>query len=346
MHVDGFRFDLASILGRGEDGSVLASPPLLEHLAQDPVLAQTKLIAEAWDAAGLYQVGTFPAWGRWAEWNGKFRDDIRRFVKSDAGMVPALAARLAGSPDLYASNAREPWHSINFVTCHDGFTLADLVSYNTKHNEENGEQNHDGADANFSWNCGVEGSSGSPEIQRLRARQTRNLATLLLLSQGVPMLLAGDEAGRSQRGNNNAYCQDNEISWFNWRFVETNADLVRFFRLLIRLRRDHPLLRRATFSGGPVQVEWHGVRLHQPDWSYESRALAMHVHGRVANRQDHIYLIANAHWEPHDFELPVVPGWEWTLAVDTSLEAPRDISDPETAEKLENAASCSWAVNS
>jgi glycogen operon protein len=341
MHVDGFRFDLASILGRGQDGAVLASPPLLEQLALDPVLAQTKLIAEAWDAAGLYQVGSFPAWGRWAEWNGKFRDDIRRFVKGDAGMVSALATRLMGSPDLYEANYREPWHSINFVTCHDGFTLADLVSYNEKHNEANGERNCDGASDNTSWNCGDEGPSSSPEINRLRHRQVRNFATLLMLARGVPMILAGDEAGRSQRGNNNAWCQDNDVSWFDWRLLETNWDLLRFFRLLIRLRRDHAVLRRGTFSPGAdsqaPQVEWHGVRLHAPDWSHDSRSLAMHIHGRPDDRQDHIYLIANAHWEPHEFELPVIPGWEWVRSVDTGREAPFDITDPGKPEPLTNA---------
>ncbi|HVY95141.1 MAG TPA: glycogen debranching protein GlgX [Bryobacteraceae bacterium] len=340
MHVDGFRFDLASVLGRAQDGSVLSSPPLLEHLALDPVLAQTKLIAEAWDAAGLYQVGTFPAWRRWAEWNGKFRDDIRSFVKGDPGMVSALATRLVGSPDLYASNAREPWHSVNFITCHDGFTLADLVSYNDKHNEANGEQNRDGTTANYSWNCGAEGFSSSAEINALRSRQARNLATLLMLSHGVPMLLAGDEAGRTQRGNNNAWCQDNEISWFDWDLCEQNAGLLRFFRLLIQLRRDHPLLRRGTFASGsqsPV-VEWHGVRLHAPDWSSESRSLAMHLHGRPDNRQDHIFLIANAHWDAHAFELPVVAGWTWRRSIDTSRDTPLEIMDPGKAEVLRNPA--------
>jgi isoamylase len=338
MHVDGFRFDLASILGRGQDGSVLTSPPLLERLAHDPVLAQTKLIAEAWDAAGLYQVGSFPAWGRWAEWNGKFRDEIRRFVKGDPGMVPALASRLMGSPDLYSDNLREPWHSINFITCHDGFTLADLVSYNGKHNEANGEQNRDGMNDNWSWNCGVEGLTQSSEVTRLRARQVRNLAALLLMAHGVPMILAGDEAGRTQRGNNNAYCQDNEISWFDWSLLEKNADLLRFFRLLIRIRHEHPILRRGTFSGrndpNAPQIDFHGVRLHSPDWSYESRALAMHMHGRPDHRMEHLYLIANAHWEAHEFELPVLPGWEWMLRVDTSRETPLDIVEPSRAESM------------
>ena len=341
MHVDGFRFDLASILGRGQDGSVLASPPLLERLAQDPVLAQTKLIAEAWDAAGLYQVGSFPAWGRWAEWNGKFRDEIRRFVKGDPGMVPALASRLMGSPDLYSDNLREPWHSINFITCHDGFTLADLVSYNGKHNEANGEQNRDGMNDNWSWNCGVEGPTQSPEVNRLRARQVRNLAALLLMAHGVPMILAGDEVGRTQRGNNNAYCQDNEISWFDWGLVEKNAALLRFFRLLIRMRHEHAILRRGTFSArhepDAPQIDFHGVKLHEPDWSWESRTLAMHMHGRPDHRMEHLYLIANAHWEGHEFELPVLPGWEWMLRVDTNREAPLDIVEPSRAESMAGA---------
>lgn len=338
MHVDGFRFDLASVLGRGGDGSVLTSPPLLEHLAQDPVLAQTKLIAEAWDAAGLYQVGSFPAWGRWAEWNGKFRDDIRRFVKGDPGMVSALATRLIGSPDLYSPNFREPWHSINFVTCHDGFTLSDLVSYNQKHNEANGEQNRDGSAENWSWNCGEEGLSSSVEVNCLRSRQIRNFGTLLMVSQGVPMLLAGDEIGRSQCGNNNAYCQDNEMGWFDWNRVQGNANLLRFFRLLIRFRHDHAILRRGTFSDRDnpkaPRIEWHGVRLHEPDWSHESRSLAMHIHGAPENRQDHIYLIANAHWEPHEFELPILPGWKWARVVDTGLDPPLDIAEPDEPQIL------------
>ncbi|MGA7409828.1 MAG: glycogen debranching protein GlgX, partial [Bryobacteraceae bacterium] len=278
MHVDGFRFDLASILGRGQDGSVLASPPLLEQLAMDPVLANTKLIAEAWDAAGLYQVGSFPSWGRWAEWNGKFRDDLRKFLKGDPGMVSALATRLVGSPDLYTGNSREPWHSINFVTCHDGFPLADLVSYNEKHNEANGEWNRDGTNDNFSWNCGAEGATDDPDVTSLRARQVRNAATLTVVAHGVPMLLAGDELGRTQHGNNNAYCQDNEVSWVNWKLAEQNADLLRFFRILISIRKRYKLMRHGTFSanpvGGDIRVDWHGVHLHQPDWSHESRSLA------------------------------------------------------------------------
>ena len=269
MHVDGFRFDLASILGRGMDGRVLKNPPLLESLAYDPVLANTKLIAEAWDAAGLYQVGTLPSWGRWAEWNGIFRDDVRKFVKGDAGMTSALATRLLGSPDLYETSAREPYHSINFVTCHDGFTLNDLVSYNEKHNLANGDNNTDGSNANYSWNCGVEGPTDDPAINELRARQRKNFAAILLFSHGVPMILAGDEIGRTQQGNNNAYCQDNEVSWLDWRMTESHADLLRFFQQMIAFRKRCPLLRRDSFQlhgEGGFHITWHGVKRMQPDW--------------------------------------------------------------------------------
>jgi isoamylase len=329
--VDGFRFDLASVLGRGQDGEVLANPPLLESLAYDPVLANTKLIAEAWDAAGLYQVGTFPAWGRWAEWNGKFRDDVRKFLKSDPGMTSALATRLLGSPDLYETSAREPYHSINFVTCHDGFTLNDLVSYNEKHNLANGENNSDGANDNNSWNCGVEGPTGDPDVQHLRERQRRNFATILLIAHGVPMITAGDEFARTQQGNNNAYCQDNEISWVDWHNAESHADLVRFFRLLIDFRKRTPRLRRKTFNftgSDGFHVTWHGVKRMQPDWGYDSRSIAMQLtqFNPDGSRQD-VHLIANAHWEDHEFELPQIGEYEWFRLVDTSLPSPNDIAE-------------------
>jgi glycogen operon protein len=330
-HVDGFRFDLAAVLGRGQDGSVLANPPLLESLAYDPILANTKLIAEAWDAAGLYQVGTFPAWGRWAEWNGKFRDDVRKFVKGDAGMTSALATRMLGSPDLYESSAREPYHSINFVTCHDGFTLNDLVSYNGKHNEANGEGNRDGANDNNSWNCGMEGPSSDAAVHELRVRQRKNFAAILLLSHGVPMILAGDEFARTQQGNNNAYCQDNEISWINWQFANANGDLVRFFRLLIAFRKKSSLLRRPRFAFNGEDgfyVRWHGVKRMQPDWGYESRSIAMQLTQLGANgaRED-LHFIANAHWEAHDFELPQIGEREWFRLADTAQLTPMDISE-------------------
>jgi isoamylase len=331
MHVDAFRFDLASILGRGQDGSVLKNPPLLERLAYDPVLANTKLIAEAWDAAGLYQVGTFPSWGRWAEWNGIFRDDVRKFVRSDAGMTSALATRLLGSPDLYETSAREPYHSINYVTCHDGFTLHDLVSYDEKHNLANGENNQDGSNANFSWNCGVEGDTAEPTVNALRARQRKNFAAILLLSHGVPMILAGDELGRTQQGNNNAYCQDNDVSWVNWNLATENADLVRFFQLMIAFRKRSPMLRRDTFTldgGTGFHVTWHGSKRMAADWSPQSRSIAMqwtqtHSDG---SRED-LHFIAHAHWEDSNFELPEIGQGKWFRLVDTALPPPQDIAE-------------------
>ena len=311
MHVDGFRFDLAAVLGRGEDGAVLSSPPLLDVLARDPILSQTKLIAEAWDAAGLYQVGSFGSWSRWAEWNGKYRDDVRRFVRGDDGMVGALANRFAGSPDLFQTSARQPYHSINFITCHDGFTLADLVSYNVKHNETNGEGNHDGTDANWSWNCGVEGPTDDAAVVDLRNRQVRNLLALLLVSRGVPMLLAGDEFGRTQRGNNNAYCQDNEVGWVDWTLAKSNADLLEFTRRLIRFRYLHPVLRRGNFAGEEARIVWHGVKLNEPDWGWHSHSLAI----EMAGGGDRVYVIANAWSGSLRFQLPE---GAWKVEFDTA----------------------------
>ena len=331
MHVDGFRFDLASVLGRGQDGTVLKSPPLLEALAYDPVLANSKLIAEAWDAAGLYQVGTLPSWGRWAEWNGIFRDDVRKFVKSDQGMVSALATRLLGSPDLYETSAREPYHSINFVTCHDGFTLNDLVSYNEKHNLANGENNTDGNNANLSWNCGAEGPTPDPAINELRARQRKNLVAILLFSHGVPMLLAGDEMGRTQQGNNNAYCQDNDISWINWDLTKENADLLRFFQLMIAFRKRCPMLRRDTFAIDAetgFHVTWHGTKRMSADWGPESRSVAMQwTQTHKDGTRDDLHFIAHAHWEDANFELPDIRPRKWLRLVDTALPSPQDIAD-------------------
>jgi len=331
MHVDGFRFDLASVLGRGQDGAVLKNPPLLESMAYDPVLANTKLIAEAWDAAGLYQVGTFPSWGRWAEWNGIFRDDVRKFVRGDAGMTSALATRLLGSPDLYETSAREPYHSINFVTCHDGFTLDDLVSYDQKHNLANGENNHDGNNANLSWNCGVEGPTTDAAINEIRARQRKNFAAILLLSHGVPMILSGDELGRTQQGNNNAYCQDNDVSWLNWEMATTNAGLLRFFQHMIDFRKRCHMLRRDTFAlDGETgfHVTWHGSKRMSADWSPESRSVAMQwtqIH-KDGSRED-LHFIAHAHWDDCEFELPDIGEREWLRLVDTSLPSPHDIAD-------------------
>ena len=319
MHVDGFRFDLASVLGRGVDGEPLANPPLLEHLAYDPVLANTKLIAEAWDAAGLYQVGSFPAWGRWAEWNGKYRDDLRRFVKSDEGLAGALASRLTGSPDLYAVSGRQANHSINFITAHDGFTLADLVSYDGKHNEANGEENRDGTNENYSWNCGAEGPSSDARIGELRRRQMRNFAALLLVSGGTPMILAGDEMARTQMGNNNAYFQDNEISWINWDLVDQNADMVEFFRRLIDFRRRSDALRYIDW-GPEIAIEhtdvfFHGTELDRPDWSAGSRSLAIELQWHY----ERLFVIANAYWEPLKFQLPRLGnGPLWQVVADTA----------------------------
>ena len=337
MHVDGFRFDLASILGRDQTGHVLSNPPLLEQIAGDPVLAGTKLIAEAWDAAGLYQVGSFPNWGRWAEWNGRFRDDIRSFVRGEAGMVADLATRLAGSADLY-QHGREPGHGINFITSHDGFTLNDLVSYNEKHNLNNGEGNRDGDNHNLSWNCGVEGPTDDIQIIAIRERQLRNFATLLLFSRGVPMVLAGDEWGRSQKGNNNAYCQDNGISWLNWEQLETNQHLYRFFCLLIAFRKTNELLRYGSFlvkDGYGTQINWHGTRLGQPDWSGHSRCLAMHMSGcSPEGKAKDIFLIANAHWQDQEFELPKLKDQQWLRFVDTRFNGDEAITELDEMQPL------------
>jgi glycogen operon protein len=328
MHVDGFRFDLAAIFNRGRNGAVFSCSPLLERLTADPVLAHTKLIAEPWDAAGLHQGGTFSAQGGWAEWNDRFRDDLRQFVKGDAGMVPRLAECLTGSPHIFAHQGGTPYCSVNFVTCHDGFTLADLVSYNHKHNDHNGEGGRDGTSANHSWNCGTEGPTACPEVLRLRQRQMKNMVTLLLMAQGVPMILSGDEMGRTQYGNNNAYCHDSALTWLDWRGREAHAELWRFVALLIRFRKAHPVLRQPRFlPNDPTQhpaVVWHGCHLGQPDWSWESRTLAMHLIGGPIDVD--IYAIANAHWEAHDFALPV-PSLSkcWYRFVDTMRAAPHDI---------------------
>jgi isoamylase len=329
MHVDGFRFDLASILSRDAQGRPTASPPLLWDIETDPVLANVKLIAEAWDAAGLYQVGSFVG-DSWKEWNGRFRDDVRAFLKGDNGMVRSLAYRLTGSPDVYDQENREPEQSVNFVTCHDGFTLNDLVSYNAKHNEANGEGNRDGSDDNRSWNCGVEGPTDDPEVERLRNRQIKNFLALTLLSVGTPMLLAGDEVRRTQHGNNNAYCQDHEMSWFDWTLVERHAEVHRFAKQLIafRLNRDLPTERFDMTLHEMLReqpIEWHGVRLNSPDWGEQSHTLA--GTSRLLGDRLLLHVMINAYWEALEFELPP-PGdahEPWRRCIDTFLAPPEDV---------------------
>jgi glycogen operon protein len=333
MHVDGFRFDLAAVLGRGPDGKVLEDPPLIQHIAEHPVLAGTKLLAEAWDAAGLSQLGKFPAWGRWAEYNGWFRDDVRKFIAGEPNATANVAKRICGSLDLYADSSRHPYHSINFVTCHDGFTLCDLVSYNQKNNWANGENNSDGWNYNFSYNCGHEGPTDKAPVNALRQRQMRNFLTMTLLSQGVPMILMGDEFGRSQQGNNNAYCQDNEISWVDWNLADQNAGLLRFTRMMIALRKKHFALSREQFVN---RVSWHGTRVGDPDWTGNSRTLAFHLHG-WHGRPD-FFVMFNAHWEWQRFMLPPHDGqWRWRRLVDTNLDAPDDIVEELNAVALRPA---------
>jgi glycogen operon protein len=329
MHVDGFRFDLAAVLSRDETGQPMANPPALWDIETDPVLAGTKLIAEAWDAGGLYQVGSFVG-ERWVEWNGRFRDDVRSFVKGDRGTVQPVMQRILGSPDIYGHKRREPQASVNFVTCHDGFTLNDLVSYDTKHNESNGESNRDGNDQNLSWNSGVEGPTDDPAIERLRARQVRNLLAIDLLSLGAPMLLMGDEVRRTQGGNNNAYGHDDATSWFDWTGVDRHADVLRFTKGLIALRRRLETILAIPEGTGLLEVlaegsvEWSGVRVGAPDLGPDSHSVAL----TLATHAGALELIFNAYWEPLDFELPApgTDGGSWRRVVDTSLDVPDDIT--------------------
>jgi glycogen operon protein len=341
MHVDGFRFDLASILGRGDKGELLASPPILWDIESDPVLAGTKVIAEAWDCAGLYQVGSFIG-DSWKEWNGRFRDDVRSFFKGDDETVGRLADRLLGSPEIFGHEQREAEQSVNFVTCHDGFTLNDLVSYNEKHNEANGEENRDGANDNRSWNCGVEGPADDVAVERLRERQMKNLFTVTLLSFGLPMILMGDEVRRTQLGNNNAYCQDNEISWFDWSLVEKHASLLRFVQLLNarRLRRDAgPDSERVTLNElcKEAKVTWHGVKLNQPDWSPYSHSLVLKA--EIPGDGLVLHLILNAYSEALEFELPTGKDGQcqWRRWLDTAQESPNDIVDWREAPTVTGA---------
>jgi glycogen operon protein len=342
-HIDGFRFDLASILSRDQMGNLQANPPLIEQISEDPLLADTKIIAEAWDAAGAYQVGSFGSYGfglqRWAEWNGKYRDDIRRFWRGDQGMTGALATRLSGSSDLYSHSGRRPQNSINFVTAHDGFTMNDLVTYNYKHNDDNSEQNRDGENNNCSCNYGIEGQTTNRGIESVRNRQIKNMMATLLLSQGVPMFVAGDEIRRTQRGNNNAYCQDNPISWFDWRLFKRHNDIRRFVKELIRFRKKEIAVRQPYFMtgqprspGGLPDISWYGALGGTVPWNNSlDRSLAcliaavpptMEFEGSLY----HILMMFHGGWESREFYFPAVcQNFSWRLFIDTSAESPNDI---------------------
>jgi glycogen operon protein len=337
MHVDGFRFDLAAILERGESGQLMPNPPVLWDIETDPELAGTKLIAEAWDAAGLYKVGSFIG-DSWKEWNGRFRDDVRSFFRGEKNSVQYFADRLLGSPAIYGHKEREAEQSVNFVTCHDGFTLNDLVSYNSKHNEANGENNRDGENDNRSWNCGVEGPTDNPDVEKLRNRQIKNFLTVTMLSVGMPMLLMGDEVRRTQLGNNNAYCQDNEASWFDWTLLTKHADVHRFVTLLNSrrvLRDPEPERQRVSLCQllRGVNLAWHGVKLNQPDWGESSHSIAFTV--EAGDLLFHVIL--NAYWQPLDFELPPLDNAAenpWRRWIDTALDSPHDILEWAKAEPL------------
>jgi glycogen operon protein len=340
MHVDGFRFDLASALARDEEGRPMHNPPLLWGIELSDVLAHTEIIAEAWDAAGLYQVGSFPGY-RWMEWNGRYRDSVRRFLRGDPGMIGELASRVAGSSDLYQASQRLPINSVNFVTCHDGFTLWDLVSYEVKHNQTNGERNRDGTDENLSANWGVEGPTNDAAVLSLRRRQARNLMVILFLSQGVPMILAGDEVLRTQGGNNNTWCQDNEVGWFDWALVERNADMLRFVSELVALRKRHPSLRRRRFLQGRSRagarlpdIVWYAPDGGSPDWgATESRALSFTL-AAIAEGEADMHLMLNMQSRVESFRIPENPGRQWHRALDTARSVPEDILVPEEQPAL------------
>lgn len=344
MHVDGFRFDEAVILCRDENGLPMINPPVIWQIELSEVLANTKVIAEAWDAAGLYEVGFFPGY-RWGEWNGRYRDTIRHFVKGDRDytegktMVGKVADVIAGSADIFESNGELPINSVNFITAHDGFTLNDLVSYNGKHNEANGEGNRDGIDENLSWNCGTEGETDDPGVEALRTRQIKNFAAILMLSQGVPMFVTGDEIRRTQKGNNNAYCQDNEINWFDWNLAEKNRDMFRFFTQMIAFRKSHPSLQRSRFFTGQanqrglVDLSWHGCRLYNPGWNDpSSQVLAFTMGGfsegdSLEDVDEDIHVMLNMDWKDLDFDVPPLAERKWYKVVDTFQSSPNDITD-------------------
>lgn len=336
--VDGFRFDLASILGRNEDGTPMKKPPLLQGLAFDPVLGGVKLIAEAWDAGGLYQVGSFPSFSRWAEWNGKYRDDMRSFLKGDSGYAVAAMNRIAGSTDIYNVDDRGDNASVNFITCHDGFTLHDLYSYNEKHNLANGWDNTDGTNDNRSWNCGVEGPTHNEEILKLRRRMMKNACAVLMCSRGTPMFFSGDEFCNTQFGNNNPYCQDNEISWLNWAMLEDNQDMFAFFKAMIEFRKMHRVVRRAGEEGssGLPDTSFHGEKAWKPDSGQDNRSVAVMFAGACeqnADTDDIVYIAVNAHWDPREMEVPLLPmGYSWRIQCNTGAE-----KADEVLPKRENA---------
>ncbi|ENZ36398.1 MULTISPECIES: glycogen debranching protein GlgX [Clostridium] len=333
-HIDGFRFDLASILSRDENGAPMKNPPLLETLAHDAILSKSKLIAEAWDAGGLYQVGNFPSWGRWAEWNGKYRDTVRKFLKGD-NVALEFMKRMEGSQDLYSQRTSNA--SINFITCHDGFTLYDLVSYNGKHNKANGENNMDGTDDNNSWNCGFEGETNDVSINELRKKQIKNAITILLMSRGIPMILCGDEFCNTQFGNNNAYCQDNEISWINWDNLKIYDDIYNYFKAMINFRKSHPVLKNSTYDmknnkTGYPELSWHGEKPWSFNVSNDNLSLAiMYVEEKEkykVQEDTFIYMAINMHWEMHVYELPIIPeDKKWYIFCNTSCEYGKDIFD-------------------
>lgn len=338
MHVDGFRFDLASVFSRGADGEPLEDPPILWQIESDPVLAGTKLIAEAWDAGGLYQVGSFAGY-KWAEWNGKFRDDVRRFARGDKGLVPTIVRRIAASPDIYPDPLRNPARGINFVTCHDGFTLNDLVSYNLKHNEANRENNRDGANENFSWNCGVEGPTSDHAIEKLRKKMIKNFLVYLFTSQGTPLLLMGDEVRKTQLGNNNAYCHDNAMNWFDWSLLHKHHDIHHFAKKLIHFTQSHhifswcsPWMNGGNF--GESIMDLHGIEPFKPDLSDHSLSIAYTLKDFWNNSYYHF--IINSYWAPLDFMLPHYANMErWEVVVDTAEESPKDFHQPGSGVYVE-----------
>lgn len=358
MHVDGFRFDLGSILGRDQSGRIMENPPTLEQIAEDPVLNATKIIAEAWDAGGAYQVGWFPG-GRWAEWNDLYRDNIRKYWRGDPHETRYLATRIAGSSDLYLRDGRKPFHSINFITSHDGFTMKDLVSYNKKHNEDNGEGNRDGHDNNISYNYGYEGSTKDPIIKMLRDRQLKNFAATLMVSLGTPMLLGGDEFGRTQNGNNNAYCQDNEISWYDWSLLEKNKEHYRFVKEMIAFRLRHPGFMRPEFYtgiGGAYKaipdITWYDENGEVPDWNKVGYYLAQRLLGSkadtLADRDDNdFYIMFNADIDIKNFVVAdPPPKKQWFRVVDTGVQYPNDILLPGNEECLKYQRSYSVKARS